>query len=208
MSPSTSSPASKRLRSDGLLEEVGGPLYLRDLVDQVPTPASAGHYAQIVSRSALRRRLISAAADIMDLAYASTEDADVVADNAEQRIYDVARREDHEDVAILRELVNQAMVDLESIQNRDSAFTGLPTGFVDLDNLMSGLQPGNLIVIAARPGIGKSSLAMNMARNIAVEGAPVAHVLARDVAHGDRHASAVRRGTRAVGSHPEQARGA
>jgi replicative DNA helicase len=162
------------LRADGLLDEVGGPLYLRDLVDQVPTPASAGHYAQIVARSALRRRLISAAADIMDLAYASTEDADVVADSAEQRIYDVARREDHEDVAVLRELVNQAMVDLESIQNRDSAFTGLPTGFVDLDNLMSGLQPGNLIVIAARPGIGKSSLAMNMARNIAVEGAPVA----------------------------------
>ncbi|HEY5859053.1 MAG: replicative DNA helicase [Actinomycetota bacterium] len=162
------------LRADGLLDEVGGQLYLRDLVDQVPTPASAGHYAQIVARSALRRRLISAAADIMDLAYASTEDADVVADSAEQRIYDVARREDHEDVAVLRELVNQAMVDLESIQNRDSAFTGLPTGFVDLDNLMSGLQPGNLIVIAARPGIGKSSLAMNMARNIAVEGAPVA----------------------------------
>ena len=162
------------LRADGLLDEVGGPLYLRDLVDQVPTPASAGHYAQIVARSALRRRLISAAADIMDLAYASTEDADMVADSAEQRIYDVARREDHEDVAVLRELVNQAMVDLESIQNRDSAFTGLPTGFVDLDNLMSGLQPGNLIVIAARPGIGKSSLAMNMARNIAVEGAPVA----------------------------------
>ncbi|HVD70329.1 MAG TPA: DnaB-like helicase N-terminal domain-containing protein, partial [Actinomycetota bacterium] len=134
------------LRADGLLDEVGGPLYLRDLVDQVPTPASAGHYAQIVARSALRRRLISAAADIMDLAYASTEDADVVADSAEQRIYDVARREDHEDVAVLRELVNQAMVDLESIQNRDSAFTGLPTGFVDLDNLMSGLQPGNLIV--------------------------------------------------------------
>ena len=162
------------LRADGLLDEVGGQLYLRDLVDQVPTPASAGHYAQIVARSALRRRLISAAADIMDLAYASTQDADVVADSAEQRIYDVARREDHEDVAVLRELVNQAMVDLESIQNRDSAFTGLPTGFVDLDNLMSGLQPGNLIVIAARPGIGKSSLAMNMARNIAVEGAPVA----------------------------------
>jgi replicative DNA helicase len=162
------------LRADGVLDEVGGQLYLRDLVDQVPTPASAGHYAQIVARSALRRRLISAAADIMDLAYASTEDADVVADSAEQRIYDVARREDHEDVAVLRELVNQAMVDLESIQNRDSAFTGLPTGFVDLDNLMSGLQPGNLIVIAARPGIGKSSLAMNMARNIAVEGAPVA----------------------------------
>jgi replicative DNA helicase len=75
---------------------------------------------------------------------------------------------------VLRDLVNDAMADLESIQNRDSAYTGIPTGFVDLDNLMSGLQPGNLIVVAARPGIGKSSLAMNVARNIAVANEPVA----------------------------------
>jgi replicative DNA helicase len=162
------------LKSAGLLDEVGGPLYLRDLVDQVPTPASAGHYAQIVARAALRRRLISAAADIMDQAYASSDDAEAVADGAEQRIYDVARRDDREDIAVLRDLVSDAMADLESIQNRDSAYTGIPTGFVDLDNLMSGLQPGNLIVVAARPGIGKSSLAMNIARNIAVDKQPVA----------------------------------
>ena len=162
------------LRRDALLDEVGGPLYLRDLVDQVPTPASAGHYAQIVAKAALRRRLISAAADIMDLAYGATEDADQVADEAEQRIYDVARRDDHEDYAVLRDLVNQAMVDLESIQNRESAYTGLATGFTDLDQLTSGLQPGNLVVVAARPGIGKSSLAMNMARNVAVNGHAVA----------------------------------
>ena len=110
----------------------------------------------------------------MDLAFAETEDAETVADGAEQRIYDVARRDDREDVAVLRDLVSDAMADLESIQNRDSAYTGIPTGFVDLDNLMSGLQPGNLIVVAARPGIGKSSLAMNIARNIAVDRQPVA----------------------------------
>ena len=86
----------------------------------------------------------------------------------------MARRDDREDVAVLRDLVSEAMADLESIQNRDSAYTGIPTGFVDLDNLMSGLQPGNLIVVAARPGIGKSSLAMNIARNIAVDRQPVA----------------------------------
>ena len=72
------------------------------------------------------------------------------------------------------DLVDQAMLDLESIQNRDSAYTGLPSGFHDLDDLMSGLQPGNLVIIAARPGIGKSSLATNMARNVAVDGHPVA----------------------------------
>jgi len=144
------------LKREGMLEEVGGPIYLRDLVDQVPTPASAAHYATIVSKSALRRRLISAAADIMEMAYGATDDAETVADDAEQRIYDVARRDERDEVAILRELVDKAMFDLESIQNRDSAFTGLPTGFRDLDTLTSGLQPGNLIVIAARPGVGKS----------------------------------------------------
>ncbi len=138
------------LRRSGLLEEVGGALYLRDLVDEVPTPASASHYAKIVSDAALRRRLIGAAADIMDVAYAGSHDADEIADTAEQRIYDVA------------------------IQNRESAYTGLPTGFRDLDDLTSGLQGGNLVIIAARPGIGKSSLAMNIARNVAVTHEPVA----------------------------------
>ena len=166
--------AVSALEGEGTLDDVGGRLYLRDLVDQVPTPASAVHYATIVSKAALRRRLISAAADIMEKAFASTDDAEAVADAAEQRIYDVARREDKDEVAMLRELVDQAMLDLETIQNRESAYTGLATGFRDLDDLTSGLQPGNLIVIAARPGVGKSSLAMNMARNVAVDTHPVA----------------------------------
>lgn len=162
------------LKRQGILEDVGGHLYLRDLVDQVPTPASAAHYARIVSQTALLRRLISAAADIMDMAYTAPSDPEGVADDAEQRIYDVARREDKEEVAILRDLVDQAMLDLENIQNREARYTGLPTGFLDLDDLTSGLQPGNLVVIAARPGVGKSSLATNVARNVAVAGHPVA----------------------------------
>jgi replicative DNA helicase len=166
--------AVETMKRQGSLEEVGGPLYLRDLVEEVPTPASAGHYAKIVAQTALLRRLISASADIMEMAYAAPEDPENVADQAEQRIYDVARREDRDEVAILRDLVDQAMLDLESIQNRDSAYTGLPTGFRDLDDLTSGLQPGNLIVVAARPGVGKSSLAMNMATNVSVTGRSVA----------------------------------
>jgi replicative DNA helicase len=162
------------LRRQHLLDDVGGALYLRDLVDQVPTPAGAAHYARIVSDAALRRRLIGAAADIIDMSYEGSEDADRIADDAEQRIYDVARREDKDETAIIGELVNQAMIDLESIQNRESAYTGIPTGFRDLDDLTSGLQEGNLVIIAARPGVGKSSLAMNIARNVAVGGEPVA----------------------------------
>ena len=162
------------LRRGGILDEVGGALYLRDLVEEVPTPAGAPHYARIVADAALRRRLIGAAADIIDTAYEGSTDADDIADGAEQRIYDVARREDTEDAAIVGDLINQAMSELESIQNRESAYTGLPTGFRDLDDLTSGLQPGNLVIIAARPGIGKSSLAINMARNVAVTNEPVA----------------------------------
>jgi replicative DNA helicase len=162
------------LRQQAILDEVGGALYLRDLVDQVPTPAGAAHYARIVADAALRRRLIGAAADIIDVSYAGAQDADTIADSAEQRIYDVARREDTEETALLSDLVNQAMSELESMQNRESAYTGLPTGFRDLDDLTSGLQSGNLVVIAARPGVGKSSLAMNIARNVSIAGEPVA----------------------------------
>ncbi|HEU4354953.1 MAG TPA: replicative DNA helicase [Actinomycetota bacterium] len=161
--------AVEELRRRGILEEVGGHLYVHELVQQVPTPAAAANYARIVSQAALLRRLISAAADIMEMGYSAPEDPERVADEAEQRIYDVARRDEKDQIATLRELVDQAILDLEHIQNRDSAFAGLPTGFRDVDALLSGLQPGNLIVVAARPGVGKSSFVTNLARNAAVD---------------------------------------
>jgi replicative DNA helicase len=105
----------------------------------------------------------------MEMGYSAPEDPERVADEAEQRIYDVARHDEKDQVASLRELVDQAMTDLEQIQNRESAFAGLPTGFRDLDELLSGLQSGNLVIVAARPGVGKSSFATNVARNAAVE---------------------------------------
>ncbi len=167
--------AVEELRRAGILEEVGGHLYIHELVEQVPTPASAGHYARIVAQLALLRRLIEAAADIMERAYSVPEDPERTADDAEQRIYEVARHDDKDQIVQVRELVDQAMTDLEHLQNRESAFAGLPTGFRDLDALLSGLQDGNLIVVAARPGIGKSSFVTNLARNVAVEArSPVA----------------------------------
>lgn len=161
--------AVEELRRRDLLEDVGGHLYIHELVEQVPTPAAAGNYARIVAEHALMRRLIQAAADIMAMGYSAPEDPERVADQAEQRIYEVARQEEKDQVASLRQLVDQAMTDLEHIQNRESAFAGLPTGFRDVDELLSGLQPGNLIMLAARPGVGKSSLATNVARNVSVE---------------------------------------
>ncbi len=167
--------AVEELKRRTLLEEVGGHLYISELVERVPTPAAAASYARIVAETALLRRLISAAGDIMELAYSAPEEPEAVADQAEQRIYDVARHDEKDQVASLRDLVDQAMTDLERIQNRESAFAGVPTGFRDVDSLLSGLQAGNLIVVAARPGVGKSSFVTNLARNVAVDGTtPVA----------------------------------
>jgi replicative DNA helicase len=166
--------AVHELRGRGMLEDVGGYLYIHELVEKVPTPASAGYYARIVSDLALLRRLIQAAADIMQAAYSMPEDPERAADEAEARIYAVARRDEKDQVVSVRELIDQAMVDIEHSQQQAGALAGLSTGFVDLDKLLSGLQKGNLIVVAARPGVGKSSFVTNMARNVAIEGTPVA----------------------------------
>lgn len=159
----------EQLKRENRLSDVGGHLYVHEIVEQVPSPAAASSYAHIVADAALLRRLIRAGSDIVELGFAPTDDPRTVADQAEQRIYEVARQDEKEQVASLHELVDQAMTDLEKIQNRESAFAGVPTGFRDVDTLLSGLQAGNLIIVAARPGVGKSSLATNIARNIAVD---------------------------------------
>src|SRR5438067_2504555 len=137
------------------LEAVGGPLYVYNLVEAVPTPASAAYYARIVADHALLRRLIEAAGQIMAKAYAVPEDPRKAADEAEGLVYAVSRHREQDQVVTVREPVDERMEALEHRQQRDSRFAGLPTGFQDLDELTSGLQKGNLIVVAARPGVGK-----------------------------------------------------
>src|SRR5207245_1670448 len=117
---------------------------------------------------ALLRRLIEAASQIMARAYSIPEDPRRAADEAEGLVYAVARQDEKEDLVPIRTLVDESMLQLEQIHQRESAFAGVPTGFVDLDNLLSGLQAGNLIIVAARPGVGKSSFVTNLARNVAV----------------------------------------
>ena len=174
--PSTRSPRWRSSSAAGPSRRWAGTSSISDLVDRVPTPV-----VRRVLRADRRRDLaaapadLGAAADIMDMAYSAPEEPERVADEAEQRIYDVARHDEKDQVASLHELVDEAMTDLERIQNRESAFAGVPTGFRDVDTLLSGMQAGNLIVIAARPGVGKSSFVTNLARNVAVDaGLPVA----------------------------------
>src|SRR5436190_6457543 len=140
--------AVEELKRQNLLEGVGGPLRIHELVEGVPTPAGAAYYARIISELALLRRLIHAASEIMEMAYSVPEDPNRTADAAEARIYSVSRRHEKEEVVAVRALVDQAMVDLENIQQRDSAYAGTPTGFRDVDTLLSGLQRGNPIVVA------------------------------------------------------------
>ena len=166
----------EELRRRGTLEDAGGALYIHHLVETVGTPASAGHYARIVGDHALLRRLISAAGDILQQAYDVPSDPAEFADRAEGLIYGAHRGQEKDEIVSLSALVHQSMEDLERLHER-TGLVGLPTGFRDLDELLQGLQKGNLVVVAARPGIGKSSFVTNIARNVAVDsGKPVAMV--------------------------------
>jgi replicative DNA helicase len=164
----------EELRRRGTLEDVGGALYIHHLVETVGTPASAGHYARIVGDHALLRRLISAAGDILQEAYDIPPDPADFADRAEGLVYGAHRGQDKDEIVPLSALVHQSMEDLERLHER-TGLVGMATGFKDLDELLQGLQKGNLVVVAARPGIGKSSFVTNVARNVAVDtGKPVA----------------------------------
>ena len=167
--------AVEELKRRTTLEAAGGALYIHHLVESVPTPASAAHYARIVTELAMLRRLIEASARITQLAYDVPEDPVKLADQAESLIYAVARHREKEEIVPLSTLVGESLETLERMHDREGGLAGLPTGFTDLDSLLQGLQPGNLIIIAARPGVGKSSLVTNIARNVAVDAAtPVA----------------------------------
>lgn len=158
----------EELRRKDLLDAVGGALYVQHLIELVDVPASAPHYGRIVGEHALLRRLIDAAGEILRAAYDVPEDPEGFADESEGRIYAVSRRHERDRMVPLRELVHESLESLERLHER-TGLAGLPTGFKDLDELLQGLQKQNLIIIAARPAVGKSSFVTNVARNVAVE---------------------------------------
>jgi replicative DNA helicase len=160
---------AEELRRRGTLESLGGKPYIFTLVQTVPTAGSASHYARIVEENALLRRLIDAAHRISDLAYAVPEDVESAIDFSEDLIYKVSQRRDAQDFQALRELLTESMEMVEKLYERGSSITGLPTGFTELDNITAGLQSSNLVVIAARPAMGKSALAVSIAQHVAVD---------------------------------------
>ena len=158
---------SDKLQRANLLETVGGIDYLVELQNRTPAVSSADRYARIVRETALLRGLIGAASEIAEIAYGQPENIEQALDQAESRIFDVAQNQVSDTMVRLHDLMPETMDHLSEIMERGNPVTGTPTGFVDLDELLSGLQPGTLNIIGARPAMGKSALAINMAVNVA-----------------------------------------
>jgi len=150
------------------LEEVGGASYITSLINQVPTSGNVEFYARIVERTAILRRLIHAAGQIAAIAY-EEGDADIALDKAEQLIFNISQRHARSDFTHMREVLAEYMNKLDQLHEHRGTIVGVPTGFTDLDRLTGGLQKSDLIVLAARPGIGKSSLALSLAHNSALK---------------------------------------
>jgi len=165
--PSDAITVADELARRGQLEEVGGKPYLHTLVASVPIAANVTFYARIVTDHATLRRLIDAATVIAQEAYDIPDDVESAVNQAEQIMFDVASRRIHQDFQPVRNLLSETMDHIEMLARRQEDVTGIPTGFTDLDLLLSGMQKSNLILVAARPSMGKSTLAVNIAQYVA-----------------------------------------
>ena len=163
------------LESMGKFEQVGGFEYLANLPDKVPTTANVQKYIKIVEEKSLLRNLIKTANEIIDLGYSSTEDVEDIMDNAERKIFDIMQRKSQKGYTPIKDVLVESFTKLEELYNRKQHITGVPTGFVELDYKTAGLHGSELILVAARPAMGKTAFALNIAANAALRGnVPVA----------------------------------
>jgi replicative DNA helicase len=154
------------LARSGEIDEIGGPAYIAALVDGVPRSTNVEHYARIIKEKATLRNLIFSANKILSTAYEGAEDAELILDQAENAIFAIADDKVRDGFVSLRDLAQSSFETIERLHARKELITGVPTGFTDLDEMTSGLQPSDLIIIAARPSMGKTSLALNIAQHI------------------------------------------
>jgi replicative DNA helicase len=157
------------LTKRGEITRVGGAAYLHTLVNAVPTAANAEYYAEIVHERAVLRRLVEAGTRITQMGYAADGDVDEIVNRAQAEIYAVTEQRTSEDYLPLSEIMEGALDEIEAIGSRSGQMTGVPTGFTDLDALTNGLHPGQMIVVAARPAMGKSTLALDFARSCSIQ---------------------------------------
>ena len=160
---------TEELRKRGDLEGVGGAAYLTSLINAVPTAANIEHYAKIVKEKAILRSLINTATQIITESYEDRQEVDLFLDKVESRIYDISESKLRQDFVSIRDLIGDSIELAERLTQKKQLVTGIPTGFIEFDTKTSGLQASDLIVIAGRPSMGKSSLAINVALHVGVE---------------------------------------
>ncbi|MEK7829154.1 MAG: replicative DNA helicase, partial [Deltaproteobacteria bacterium] len=161
------------LKNMGTLESAGGVSYLTALVESTPTAANIVYYAKIVREKALLRKLINSSTEIVTRCYNGREKIDDLVDDAEKIIFEVAQDKTKQSVYPIKALTSHTFKLIENLSKNDSHVTGVPTGFDKFDELTSGLQPSDLIVIAGRPSMGKTAFCLNIAQNTAEAGNPV-----------------------------------
>jgi replicative DNA helicase len=157
------------LTKRGEATRVGGAPYLHTLTEAIPTAANAGYYAKIVSDRAVLRRLVEVGTRIAQIGYAGDGEVDDLVDHAQAEIYKVAEKRTGEDYVVLGDIMPGALDEIEAIGANDGSMTGVPTGFADFDALTNGLHPGQMVIIAARPAVGKSTLALDFARAASIK---------------------------------------
>ena len=163
------------LKNKKQLDGVGGAAYLASLVDNVPSAANVAYYAKIVKEKAILRQLIGTATGILKNSYDSGMDVDDVLDEAEHSIFDISENKIRPSFYLLKNIIKDTFKTIENLYEKKNLITGVPTGFARLDDLTSGLQKSELIIVAGRPSMGKTAFALNLARHAAVEmGLPVA----------------------------------
>jgi replicative DNA helicase len=156
-----------QLKAKKLLDSVGGASYLNELTNYVPTAAHVGQYAEIVADKALRRRLITATSEISDISYNEDKKLGEIVEDAESRLFEVSDKNIKHGIVSLEDVLGESFERLDELHKDKGTIRGLPTGYKDLDNILAGLQKSDLFIIAARPSIGKTALALNLAHNIA-----------------------------------------
>ena len=157
------------LVSQGTFERVGGLEYLAELPERVPTTANVEKYIKIVEEKAVLRNLIKTSNELISLGYDEAENIDSIMDIAEKKVFDLAQKKNVKGYTAIKDVLAETLAKIEELYNKKGNITGIPTGFRDLDNITAGLHNSDLVIIAARPAMGKSAFAINIATNIAVK---------------------------------------
>src|SRR3989344_3477484 len=153
---------SNKLEEKGKLDQIGGSSYLASLVNSVPSASNVTHYAKVVQKKATLRRLTTAG-EVVELGYKESEDIQKVLDEAEQKIFKVSQKFIKQDFVLIKSILESAFNRIDELHKGDHKFRGVPTGFSDLDNILAGLQKSDLVILASRPSIGKTTLALDFA---------------------------------------------